>query len=143
MTDNSKFESRTGKLTCTTAELFNFITDIRNFEQFIPDGSIRNWQATSDECSFQVPAIGTASARISERTPFALVIYTGDALQKNDFKLEVHISENNRIFSDVRLTLIAELNPVLRMMAAAPIERLLETLVSEMEKFEKWNGISK
>jgi carbon monoxide dehydrogenase subunit G len=139
MTDNSKFESRSGKLTCTITELFNFITDIKNFEQFIPEGNINNWQATSDDCRFQVPPLGSVTARITEKTPYSQVAYSGDALQKNDFNLVVHISENERKLAEVRLSLTADLNPFIKMMAAGPIEKFLEKLISEMEIFEKWN----
>jgi len=38
MTDLSYFESRTGKLSCNAEEVFAFVTDIRNFERFIPGG---------------------------------------------------------------------------------------------------------
>jgi carbon monoxide dehydrogenase subunit G len=142
MKANSKFESRTGILSCTTAEVFSFITDIRNFEQFIPGGTVRNWQATADTCSFQVPPLGTASVRITERKPFTEVTFLGDALQKNDFEMVVYISENEKRLAEVRLILTADLNPVLKMMASGPVERFLETLISAMEKFDKWNKLS-
>jgi len=143
MTANSNFESRTGKLSCPPETVFSFIADIRNFEQFIPPGNIQNWQATADNCSFQVSPIGSAAIRISEKTPFSSVIYSGDALQKNDFTLVVLISENEKNLTDIRLTLLAELNPVLKMMASGPIEKFLEILISEMEKFDMWNTMSK
>ncbi len=132
------FESRTGKLTCTTSELFSFITNLRNFEQFIPDGNIKNWQASDDNCSFQIPPFGTASVRIMEKIPFSLVEYSGDALKKNDFKLSVHISENEKKRAEVRLILSADLNPVLKIMAVEPVKKFMEMLISEMEKFNKW-----
>jgi carbon monoxide dehydrogenase subunit G len=143
MTNNSIFESRTGKLSCAPETVFNFITDLRNFEQFIPPGNIQNWQATSDKCNFQVPPIGSAAIRISEKMPFSSVIYSGDALQKNDFTLRVQISENERNLADVKVTLTAELNPVLKMMASDPIQKFLEMLISEMEKRDMWNTMSK
>jgi carbon monoxide dehydrogenase subunit G len=143
MTANSNFESRTGKLSCAPETVFNFITDIRNFEQFIPPGNIQNWQATAENCNFQVPPVGSATIRISEKTPFSSVIYSGDALQKNDFTLFVHISEDDKDLANVRLSLEADLNPFLKMMASGPIEKFLEMLISEMEKFEMWNNPSK
>jgi len=139
MTANSNFESRTGKLACTSAELFSFITDIRNFEQFIPEGSIKEWRATVDECSFQIPPLGNANIRISEKIPYSLVGYSGDALQNNTFELAVYITENESNLADVKLALSAELNPFLKMMAVEPIRKFLEALVSEMEKFKDWN----
>jgi hypothetical protein len=139
MADSLSFESRTGKLSCRPSDVFNFITDIRNFEQFIPPGNINNWQASSDSCSFQVPPIGKVSINLTEKNPYSFVAYSGDALQKNDFKLFVHIAENERKLADIRLNLTAELNPFLKMIASGPIENFLERLISEMEKFEKWN----
>jgi carbon monoxide dehydrogenase subunit G len=139
MKDTSKFESRTGKLSCTTSELFNFITDIRNFEQFIPEGNIKNWEATAETCNFQVPPLGNATLRITERIPNSYVAFSGDALKKNDFDLFVHITESGTKLAEVRIILSADLNPVLRMMASGPIEKFLEKLILEMEKFEKWN----
>jgi hypothetical protein len=140
MSDNMKFESRTGKLTCNPAEVFNFITNIRNFEQFVPEENIKNWQASEDNCSFQIPPFGTASVKIAEKIPCSMVEYWGDALKKNDFKLTVHISENEKKLADVRLHLTAELNPVLKMMAEGPIKSFLEKLISEMEKFNNWGS---
>ena len=143
MTDNSKFESRTGKLSCTPSEVFNFITDIRNFEKFIPEGNIKNWKASADRCSFQVPPLGIATVNLTEKNPYSYVAYSGNVVQKNDFKLFVHISENERKLAEVRLNLTAELNPFLKMMAEAPIVKFLEMMISEMEKFEKWDVIFK
>jgi carbon monoxide dehydrogenase subunit G len=142
MTDSLKFESRTGKLSCKPDELFSFITDIRNFEQFIPAGSLNNWESSRDKCSFQVPSLGTVNVRITDQTPFSVVVYSGDVLKKNDFNLVVHISENEKRMAEVRVTVTANLNPVLRMMATGPIKTFLEKLISEMEKFEKWNSTS-
>ena len=143
MADNLKFESRVGKLTCTTSEVFNFITDIRNFEQFIPDGSLKNWQASADSCSFQVPPLGATSISLTEKRPDSFVVYSGDALKKNDFKLFVHISENEKKLAVIKVILNVELNPFLKMIASGPIEKFIEKLISEMEKFEKWNVVTK
>jgi hypothetical protein len=136
---NSKYVSRSGRLSCNAAELFGFITDIRNLEQFIPEGSINNWYATIDSCSFGIPPLGIVRVRITEKIPFSLVSFSGDALQKNDFNLNVEINNNDDKSAEVRLSLTADLNPVLKIMASEPIDKFLETLISEMEKFGKWN----
>jgi hypothetical protein len=138
MSDNLKFESRTGNLTCTASEVFGFITNLKNFEQFIPPGSIKNWQASEETCSFQIPPFGTANVRIKEKVPFSLVKYDGIVLKENEFELSVHISENDRNLAEVRLFLTAGLNPFLKMLASEPINRFMELLIVEMEKFDKW-----
>jgi carbon monoxide dehydrogenase subunit G len=59
-------------------------------------------------------------------------------LQSNDFSLVLNIKENNAGKAEVNLKLAAHLNPLLKMMAAKPINSFLEKLIDEMEKFKGW-----
>jgi len=141
MSDISNYESRSGRLSCTPKEVFDFVTDIRNFEQFIPKGSINNWQSGKDTCSFSVSMIGTVSLRIEKKEPYDKVIFSGDALKKNDFSLILNILENAENNAEVKVKLEAELNPMLKMMANKPILQFLEMLIREMEDFNGWKSI--
>jgi carbon monoxide dehydrogenase subunit G len=141
MSDLSNYESRSGSLSCTPKEVFDFVTDIRNFEQFIPDGTINNWQSGKDTCSFSVSMIGTVSLRIEKKEAYDKVIFSGDALKKNDFSLILNILENANNKAEVKVLLEAELNPMLKMMANKPILQFLEMLIREMENFKGWKNI--
>ena len=141
MSDTSNFESRTGKLTCTAAKLFAFVTDIRNFERFVPSGSIRNWQAEREFCSFNVSMLGIVTVRLLTKEKFTKVVYNGDALKKNDFELVLEITDNNQSPAEAKVLLSADLNPVMKMMADKPVKQFLEMLISEMEKFNSWDDI--
>jgi carbon monoxide dehydrogenase subunit G len=141
MTDLSYFESRSGRLTCNAEEVFAFVTDIRNFEQFIPDGTITNWNAKKESCSFRVSMLGTVTVRLSEKEKYNKVVFTGDALKKNDFSLTLNISENVKSLTDVKVLLSADLNPMMKMMAKKPIGQFLEILINEMESFRRWKDI--
>lgn len=141
MDDISYFESRTGKLKCAVDEVFNFVTDIRNFEQFIPQGSINNWQAEKESCSFDVTMIGTVSFRLVEKEKYNKVVFTGDALKKNDFSLILHITGSDKNPAEVKVSLNADLNPMMKMMATKPIGQFLEILINEMESFRDWKDI--
>ena len=141
MTDLSYFESRTGKLSCNAEEVFAFVTDIRNFERFIPEGTISDWNSKKESCSFSVSMLGTVSVRLSEKEEFKKVIFTGDALKKNDFSVTLDISDNALSPADVRVFLSADLNPMMKMIAAKPIGQFLEMLINEMEGFRDWKNI--
>jgi carbon monoxide dehydrogenase subunit G len=141
MSDLSIYESRTGTLSCTSDEVYNFVTDIRNFGQFIPDGTITDWQAESDACSFRVSVVGVINVRIAGKEPYGKVIFNGDALKKNDFSLVLNISNGKNDSAEVKILLEAELNPVLRMMAGKPIVQFLEILIREMENFREWRNL--
>jgi carbon monoxide dehydrogenase subunit G len=143
MPDISKFESRTGKLTCTPPEIFDFMTDIRNFRQFVPAGTIDDLQIESDSCSFHVSPLGKVYINLSEKEPYNKVVYNGNVLQSNDFSLVLNIEGNNAGKAEVNLKLAAHLNPLLKIMAAKPIKSFLEKLIEEMEKFRGWQPAKK
>jgi hypothetical protein len=138
MSDLTYFESRYGKLTCTAEEVYNIVTDIRNFEVFIPQGSINNWQAEKESCSFRVSMVGTVSIRLVEKEKYSKVVFKGDALGKNDFLLTLNIFGKGQDPAEVRVLLNADLNPILKKMAAKPISQFLEILIVEMEGFKGW-----
>jgi hypothetical protein len=141
MSELSRYESRTGKLSITAEECFTFVSDIRNFERFIPQEPVSNWQSDRDSCSFSVSMLGTVSIHIVQKEEFCKVVFKGDALKKNDFELVLHILENINKIVDVKVVLNAELNPMMKMIAAKPIAQFLEMLISEMENFRGWNEI--
>ena len=141
MSDLSDFESRSGLLSCTAKEVFDFMTDIRNFERFIPDGTIRDWSAEKEHCSFSVSMLGKVTLSLDEKEKYRKVAFSGDALKKNDFSITIDISENVNRSAEVRIRLNAELNPMMKVMAAKPIAQFLEMLIIEMEKFRGWKDI--
>ena len=141
MTDLTRFESRTGNLSSTAEECFAFISDIRNFERFIPRESISNWHSDRESCSFSVSILGTVSIRIAQKEEYCKVVFKGDALKKNDFELVLHILDNINKLADVVVVLNADLNPMMKMIAAKPIEQFLEILIKEMENFTGWKEI--
>jgi carbon monoxide dehydrogenase subunit G len=138
MPDISEFKSRTGKLNCTPPEIFDFVTDIRNFRQFVPEGTIDDLQVGIDSCSFNISPLGNVSFSLSEKKPHNRVVYKGTVFQSNDFSLVLYIKENSSGRAEVNLNLAAHLNPLLKMMAAKPIGNFLEKMIEEMEKFSGW-----
>ena len=138
MADISQFKSRMGNINASAEDIFSFVTDIRNFERFAPAGTINNWQAEQESCSFSVAMLGTVSFRIAEKVSNSRVVFEGDALKKNDFTIILNISETGSKTSEVRVNLEADLNPMMKMMAVNPINQFLEMLVKEMEAFKGW-----
>lgn len=140
MTNLSYFESRTGTLTCNAEEVFTFVTDIRNFERFIPGGIITNWNAEKESCSFSVSMLGTVTVRLAEKEKYNKVVFSGDALKKNDFLLTLNITDDVGDHAKVKILLRVELNPMMKAMAGKPIGQFLERLINEMEGFRDWES---
>lgn len=135
---NSHYESRKGVVSSSSEDVFDFATDIRNFEQFIHQGNFDNWKASRDECTFTVPVAGMVNVRVTEKVAGKKVVYMGDALQNNNFVITLNIEQDRENMTRVSIVFDAEMNPVLKMMADKPLNIFLEKLVSEMESFRGW-----
>jgi len=136
----SSYESRIGKISSGSREVFSFITDMRNLESFLPADVIDNWEASADECSFEVSPVGESKVRIVRKDPYETVKYTGYGLNNTEFFLWIQLKEMTEKDTRVKITIKADLNPGLKMIASKPINQFLEKLVSGMEEFEAWEG---
>ena len=140
MSNLSTFESRTGKLNYSAEEIYYFVTDIRNLKRFIPKDSISDLMVSHDSCSFRVSMLGDVNIHISEKVLNNKVVFSGNALRINDFSLILDLKDTGNRQSEFKVTLLAEMNPLLKMVAAEPVKQFLETLVGEMEKFRDWKN---
>jgi carbon monoxide dehydrogenase subunit G len=138
MANLSQYNSRMARLSCTGEEFFSFITDLRNFGQFIPAGSVNEWRADENSCSFKMTPMGEISLKIFSKTPVSAVSFSGNVLVTTAFMLHVSVAEDENRKANVKLLMEADLNPMLRAIASGPIDRFLETLVTEMENFREW-----
>jgi hypothetical protein len=141
MGEISTFESRIGRLECSPDEIFDFVADIRNFERFVPSDNRSTLVIDHDSCTVRVDMLGNVKIRISEKTRPEKVVFTGNAPQVNDFSVILDIFKSDSGKAETKITLLAELNPLLKMMAAGAARQFLETLVVEMEKFKDWKDI--
>ncbi|MCU0462499.1 MAG: hypothetical protein MUF36_10895 [Bacteroidales bacterium] len=141
MSDISVFESRTARITCTAEEFYNFTTDIRNFRRFIPEDKFSEIRIERDSCFFNVSMMGKVDIHIRDKKEFSEVSFAGSAMQVNEFSLDLKFHDIDSRKAEVKITAQAHLNPFLKMLAAEPINRFLETLVSEIEKFYGWKDI--
>jgi carbon monoxide dehydrogenase subunit G len=138
MENLSKFESRVGKINSSSKAVYDFLNDMRNFKQFLPDGKVDNWIAEKDNCSFSVSPVGEARLRIIYSEPYSEVKYEGNGLNNTNFWLWVQLKQISEKDTRVKITIKADINPMIKMMASGPLNDFLDKLVSGMEKYSDW-----
>ncbi|MGQ9620447.1 MAG: hypothetical protein ACUVTX_05615 [Bacteroidales bacterium] len=132
--------SRKITISCNDREFYDFVTDIRNFGRFIPDSIKKKWTATNDSCSFLVPGLGEINLLIQEKKPYKKVVFKGNAISRINFIIETGISEKSKNKYEVNLTLNSEMDQFTGLIALPNIEKIIDVLASEMEKFSDWNN---
>lgn len=143
MADNFVFESRKGIIKQAPATVFNFASDVRNFERFIPADTVTELVTGTNSCSFRVNMLGKVNIAIREKTEHSKIIYEGDLLQTNTFVFNLFLEGNSEQQTIAHIIVNADLNPMLKMLAAEPVKNLLETLIAGMENFDGWKDIRK
>jgi carbon monoxide dehydrogenase subunit G len=128
------FESKVGKVSLPEEKIYNFLSNFNNLKTYIPADKVSNWQSDGDTCSFSVNGMGNVTLRIIEKEPFKLLKITGDGLNKQNFNFWVQLKQVADYDTRVKLTIKADVNPMIKMMVSKPIQKFLDTLIDSFEK---------
>lgn len=129
----SKFESRVGKIKQSADVIFRWFSDFRNFSSFVPADKIKNWQATAEECHFTIDMVGDTGLKIVEKEEGKLIKITAIGDNPYHFFFWIQLKEVAPYDTRIKLTLKIDLNPMLRMMAAKPIQTFLDGMIDHLE----------
>lgn len=130
-----KLESRVGKVPRNEDQLFEFLTDFNNFRELIPADKVKNFEGEKESCKFTVEGIGDAGFRLIEKEPNRMIKIMGEGGDAYRFFLWIQLKQVAEMETRVKLTMQVEINPVLALMVRGPLQRFLDMLIDEGEKF--------
>ncbi len=114
-------------------EVFDFLSDIKNFESLMPD-NISKFEVLSDDTFlFALKGMPEITLKKKELVPTNKIVL-GAAGGKLDFSLTGDIVENSDNTSEVQLTFDGDFNPMMAMMIKGPISKFIETLATSIPK---------
>lgn len=112
------------------AEVFAFLGNANNHQKLMPD-SIYNWSSTEDECKFTIQGMAKLELKISERDPTGKVVIIPSAKAPFDIKIEWVLTETTSGCT-AQMNIHADLNPFIKMMAMAPLTKLVNHQVQAL-----------
>lgn len=112
-------------------EVFDFLSDIKNFEKLMPE-NIQKFEVL-DEKTFRFALSGMPEIvlRKKEEFPYHKVIL-GAASKKLSFSLTCDITEITPTSSEVQLSFQGEFNAMMAMMIKGPITNFINTLSNNL-----------
>jgi len=132
-----KIESRIARVNTSEQQVYKFIADFRNFNNFIPEEQISNWNAEEDSCSFSVQALGSVSLNMIEREANKLVKIASDpGKSSQNFTLWIQIKEVEENDSRVKITIEPQVNAMMAAMVKGPLKKFVDQLASQIEQFD-------
>ena len=120
-------ESPKKSVSKSDAQVFEFLTDFKNFEQLMPD-SIEKFELLNDDrFLFALKGMPEIVLERKEQHPNSTIIL-GAASDKLPFKLQIDIEGVNENQSEVKWSFEGEFNAMMAMMIKAPISNFMGTL---------------
>lgn len=129
-----KLESRIGKINNNEEKVYNFLSDFNNFNGLIPEDKIKSWESSENSCSFVLDGIGNANMQIVEKEPFKLIKIFSQVSNQLDFDFWIQLKQAGENDIRVKLTLKADINPMIQMIAKKPLQAFLDGIIEELEK---------
>ena len=129
-------ESRVGKIQANQTKVYELLADFNNLGNYVPHDKVADFTSTTDSCSFTIDKIGKFGMRIIEREPSKLVKIANDENVPFKFNLWIQLKELGELDTRVKVTLKADLNPMLKMVAKKPLTTFVDTLVDRLEQIK-------
>ena len=114
-------------------ELFDLLSDVRNFEKLMPENIAKFEVLGDDSFVFGLSGMPEIKLKMKEKVaPTKLVL--GAASDKLPFSLEADINYLSENSCNVQLLFEGEFNAMMGMMIKGPIGKFIETLAVNMPK---------
>ena len=125
-------ESKKVEIAKPAQALYDFLQDMNNFQQLLPEGRISEWKSDGTSCSFKVQGAATIGLMLDGGTPPTLLKLKATERSPFPFTLDVHLNEADGI-TTIGQTFNADLNPFIKMMVEKPLGNLFDHIADRMK----------
>ncbi|WP_299130684.1 SRPBCC family protein [uncultured Winogradskyella sp.] len=113
-------------------ETFNFLSDVKNFKNLMPENISKFEVLENDKFLFALKGMPEIVLKKKKAIPNSKIVL-GAAGGKLDFSLTGYIREIEPSKSEVQLLFDGEFNAMMAMMIKGPISKFIETLATNMK----------
>ncbi|AYN67002.1 SRPBCC family protein [Euzebyella marina] len=114
-------------------EVYEFLTDLKNFEKLMPENIDKFEVINEDRFLFALKGMPEIVLQRKEQIPYNKIVL-GAASDKLPFSLTAHINSVGDTSSEVSLSFEGQFNAMMAMMVKKPITNFMGTLSSNLSK---------
>ncbi len=138
----TKIESAIKKINAGRKPVYWFLSDVENLNSLVPEGKVTNFSADTDSCKFSVDGLGEVGLRVVSKDPENTIKFESEGSVPFRFKLWIQLKDTGNSETAMKLTIAAELNSMMKMVAEKPLKNGLEVIASQLSdhlnKKEDW-----
>lgn len=113
--------------------VYKFLSDLNNHQQLMPE-NIYNWSSTEDEARFTIQNMAKLAIKVSSRKKDEEIIAIPSEEAPFDLELKWSLSDKGEGNTQALYTISAELNMMMKMLAAGPLQKLADHQTSALKK---------
>lgn len=114
-------------------ELFDFLTDVKNYEQLMPESKEKFEVKTEERFLFALKGMPEIELEIKKtREPELIVL--GSTSEKFNFSLNIHIEALDENQSQAYMEFDGKFNSMMSMMVKGPLKKFINTLSENVGK---------
>ncbi|WP_373057000.1 SRPBCC family protein [Zunongwangia sp. H14] len=114
-------------------EMFNFLTNVENYEQLMPESKEKFKVIDQESFLFGLKGMPEIKLKIQE-TEFSKLVVLGSTSDKLNFSLNIHIEALNENQSEVQLLFHGNFNAMMSMMVKNPLQKFINSLAENISK---------
>ncbi len=117
----------------SSKELFDSLTEVKNFEKLMPESIAKFEVIGEDSFLFGLKGMPEIQLKMKEKMAANKIVF-GAATDKIPFNLVINLNSISENSSIVQLIFEGTFNPMMAMMVKGPIGKFIETLANNMHK---------
>ncbi len=122
-----KLESPKVKTSKNQQEMFQFLTNVENYEQLMPESKEKFEPVSQDTFLFQLKGMPEIRLKITETVEPEKVVL-GSTSEKFPFRLNIFIADAGEGRSEVNMDFEGKFNAMMSMMIKSPLQKFINTL---------------
>jgi hypothetical protein len=124
------FENKT-LINKSVSEVYQFLEDLNNHQVLMPE-NIYNWSSSKDEARFTIQNMAKLALKVENRVPNQKITIIPAEEAPIALNLEWSLLEINNQ-TQATLTISAELNMMMKMLASGPLQKLTDFQVNALQ----------
>ena len=117
-------------------QVYTFLSDLNNHQQLMPE-NIYNWSSTTDEAHFTIQNMAKLAIKISSHVENKELIALPSEKAPFDIELKWTVEDNGNGGTTAKHILSADLNMMMKMLAAGPLQKLADHQTERLKEILK------
>ena len=113
-------------------EVYSFLADLNNHQQLMPD-NIYNWSSTKDEARFTIQNMAKLALKVSTLVENKEINIIPSEKAPFDVELKWTLTGIDSGTTEAKLTISADLNMMMKMLASGPLQKLADYQVAKLQ----------